>query len=73
MKTSAIVKWSISVTVGFALMIPLGLAFDELKLPVFNSWALAHVSFMFAWPALTWICFRFLDRIWITKINEKKP
>jgi hypothetical protein len=44
---STIAKWSISVTLGFLLMILLGLTFDALNLPIFNSWALFHVSFMF--------------------------
>jgi hypothetical protein len=67
MKASTIVKWSISVTLGFLLMIPLGRTFDALNLSVFNSWALFRVSFMFTWPALTWVCFRILNRVWTTK------
>ncbi len=68
MKASTIAKWSISVLIGFLLMIPVGLAFDALKLPVFNSGALFHVSsFMFTWPMLTWACFRMLERIWTAK------
>lgn len=66
-----IVGWSISIVIGFFLMIPLGLLFDALNLPVFNSWALFHVSFMFTWPTLSWICFRIVSRVWLERFKPK--
>jgi hypothetical protein len=39
--------------IGFILMFPLGMLFDDMKWPLFHSWALAHGSFILAWPLLT--------------------
>jgi hypothetical protein len=38
---------------GFLLMIPLDLIFNAMHWPIFNGWALAHGSFIIAWPLLT--------------------
>jgi hypothetical protein len=42
---------------GFLLMFPLGMVFDDMNWPRFHSWALAHGSFHLAWPLLTLMCF----------------
>jgi hypothetical protein len=39
-----------SAVVGFFLMYPLGVLFDHFNWPLFNPWALAHGSFLLAWP-----------------------
>jgi hypothetical protein len=44
-----VVSW----VAGFFLMIPLYLIFDALHWPIFNGWALAHGTFIVAWPLLT--------------------
>jgi hypothetical protein len=43
---------------GFLFMWLLGAAFDRMAWPVFNSWGLAHGSFLIAWPLLGWIAYR---------------
>ena len=53
-----------TVVIGFLLMLPLGMLFDALHWPVFNTWALAHAPFMLAWPALSWISFTILRDAW---------
>jgi hypothetical protein len=42
--------------IGFLLMFPLGMFFDDMDWPLFHSWALAHGSFILAWPLLTLLC-----------------
>lgn len=46
-----------SVPAGYALMWPLGRAFDLAGLPIFGTWALMHGSAILAWPALTLVVF----------------
>ena len=36
-------------------MVPLWMLFDAMNWPLFNGWALAHGSFVIAWPALALI------------------
>ena len=53
------------IAIGFALMFPLGMLFDDMKWPLFHSWGLAHGSFILAWPALTllaWLVDHFFGR-----------
>jgi hypothetical protein len=44
-----------SLLLGFLLMAPLGALFNAMNWPLFHTWALAHGSFLFAWPLLTLI------------------
>jgi hypothetical protein len=48
---------------GFFLMIALGALFDAMYWPLFNSWALAHVTFPLVWPAFTIVVFLALVRL----------
>jgi hypothetical protein len=43
------------VAIGFVLMFPLGMLFDDM--PLFHTWGLAHGSFILAWPVLTLLTF----------------
>jgi hypothetical protein len=45
------------VAIGFILMFPLGMLFNDMNWPLFHSWALAHGSFILAWPLLTLLVF----------------
>jgi len=54
-----------SVILGFLLMIPLAMLFDAMNWPLFHSWALAHGSFIFAWPILTVLAFGILWTVWL--------
>ena len=45
------------IVVGFLLMFPLDIVFETMKWPLFNGWALAHGSFILAWPLLTLLSF----------------
>ncbi|MEP6779219.1 MAG: hypothetical protein ABJC26_04960 [Gemmatimonadaceae bacterium] len=44
---------AISAVGGFYLMTPLGLLFDWLHWPIFNSSALLYSTGVYAWPILT--------------------
>jgi hypothetical protein len=46
---SVVISW----IAGFFLMIPLAIVFDAMSWPFFNGWALAHGSFILAWPLLS--------------------
>ena len=46
-----------SIMAGFVLMWPLAMTFDSHKWPMFHTWALAHGTWMFAWPVLSLIAF----------------
>lgn len=56
---------------GFFLMVPLARLFDAMNWPVFNTWGLAHGSFVFAWPLLAYISFYFL-RILIPALGREQ-
>ena len=43
----------IAIVGGFGLMWPLGWLFGEMNWPFFHGWALAHGTFMLAWPLLS--------------------
>jgi hypothetical protein len=45
---------------GFFLMVPLARLFDAMNWAVFNTWGLAHGSFVFAWPMLAYVSFYLL-------------
>ena len=45
---------------GFFLMVPLARLFDAMNWAVFNTWGLAHGSFVFAWPMLSYLSFYLL-------------
>ena len=49
-----------SAVLGFVLMWPLGLLFDGMNWPFFRTWALAHGSFVIAWPMLAFLSFGLL-------------
>jgi hypothetical protein len=51
---------SLSVAIGFLLMFPLGALFNAMNWPLFHGWALAHGSFVIAWPLLTVVGFLIL-------------
>jgi hypothetical protein len=53
----------LSLAIGFVLMYPLGMLFDALNLPFLNTWALAHATFIVAWPILTAVGFLILRAI----------
>ncbi|MEP6766253.1 MAG: hypothetical protein ABJB66_18215 [Gemmatimonadaceae bacterium] len=46
---------AISAVGGFYLLTPLGMLFDWLKLPGFNTWAILHATGIYAWPILSLI------------------
>jgi hypothetical protein len=53
------------IVIGFVLMFPLGMLFDGMNWPLFHFWALAHGSFVLAWPMLTllaWVVDHFFGR-----------
>ena len=50
----------LSVAIGFLLMFPLGALFNAMNGPLFHGWALAHGSFVIAWPVLTVVGFLIL-------------
>ena len=53
------------IVIGFVLMFPLGMLFDGMNWPLFHFWALAHGSFVLAWPMLTllaWVVDLFFGR-----------
>lgn len=47
----------LSILSGFFLMVPLAEIFETMRWPMFHGWALAHGSFLIAWPALTIVAF----------------
>lgn len=49
-----------AIVLGFFLMVLLARLFDAMNWAVFNSWGLAHGSFVFAWPMLAYVSFHFL-------------
>ncbi len=53
---------------GFLLMVPLARLFDAMNWAVFDTWGLAHGSFVFAWPMLAYISF-YLLRILIPTLR----
>jgi hypothetical protein len=50
----------IAIVLGFFLMLPLAHIFDAKNWAVFNTWGLAHGSFIFAWPMLAYLNFYLL-------------
>lgn len=52
-----------AIVIGFLLMVPLARVFDAMNWAVFNTWGLAHGSFIFAWPMLAYASFRFLRTV----------
>jgi hypothetical protein len=53
----------LSIVLGFFLMGPLAGLFEAMRWPMFHGWALAHGSFVIAWPALTIVSFVALSLI----------
>jgi hypothetical protein len=47
----------LSIVLGFFLMGPLAMLFEAMRWAMFHSWALAHGTFVIAWPALTVVSF----------------
>jgi hypothetical protein len=52
-----IVSCVLSAVLGFVLMSPLGLLFEQMHWPEFHSSGLMHGSFLIAWPALSLVAF----------------
>jgi hypothetical protein len=50
-------RWFGYCLTGTLLLIPLGLLFDTMHWPIFNTWTLAHGAFIIALPALSFIAF----------------
>jgi hypothetical protein len=50
----------IAIVLGFLLMVPVARLFDAKNWAVFNTWGLAHGSFIFAWPLLAYVSFYLL-------------
>ncbi|HEX9760029.1 MAG TPA: hypothetical protein VGA40_03875 [Candidatus Acidoferrales bacterium] len=48
-----LVKLAISIVAGFFLMAPLASLAEMNHWPYFQTWGLAHGSFIVAWPALS--------------------
>jgi hypothetical protein len=57
----------LSLAIGFLLMYPIGMLFDVLNLPLFNTWALAHATFIVAWPILTAVGFLIVRAIGVAR------
>ena len=47
----------LSIVLGFFLMGPLAMLFEAMRWAMFHGWALAHGTFVIAWPALTVVSF----------------
>jgi len=47
----------LSIALGFLLMAPLAMLFNAMNWPMFHGWALAHGTFVIAWPALTLVAY----------------
>ena len=61
----------VSVVVGFVLMAPLEMLAEAMHWPLFYGWALAHGSFMLAWPMLTLLTF-VVFRAWLRKHDKSR-
>ena len=60
MKSGVLLTILCAVVLGFLLMVPLARLFDAENWAVFNTWGLAHGSFVFAWPMLAYLSFYLL-------------
>lgn len=49
--------WFGAIVFGAISLLPLGMFFDAMKWPLFNTWAVAHGMFIFALPILISILF----------------
>jgi hypothetical protein len=59
-----------AIVLGFFLMLPVARLFDRMDWALFNTWALAHGSFIFAWPMLAYVSF-YLLRALFPALREK--
>ena len=53
----------LSIVLGFFLMGPLAGLFEAMRWPMFHGWALAHGTFLIAWPVLTVLSFVVLSLV----------
>lgn len=59
-----------SFVIGSLLLYPLGRLFNFYRLPIFNTWALSHGSFVIALPLLVFVAVKVMSAI-LRKIEMK--
>jgi D-alanyl-lipoteichoic acid acyltransferase DltB (MBOAT superfamily) len=68
---SVVLTGLLAIVLGFFLMVPLAHLFDAMNWAVFNTWGLAHGSFVLAWPMLAYASF-YLLRILIPALRGRE-